>query len=64
MDTMHTESNRLIAQYEAKKNATVATLELNQEQAEFLANAMEWWKTSGVNIWSVKLAEEIEAKLA
>ena len=64
MDTMHAESNRLISSYLDKKNAVAVTLDLTQEQAEFLKNAMEWWKTSGVNIWSVRLAEEIEAKLA
>ena len=61
---IHEESNRIISAYLDRKNATVATIELNQEQADFLEEAMKWWKTSGVNIWSIKLAEEIESKLA
>jgi hypothetical protein len=39
------------------------TIELNQEQAEFLATAMEWWKTSGVNVWSARSAQEILDKV-
>jgi len=34
-------------------------IELTQEQAEFLATAMNWWKDSGVNYWSAKSAQEI-----
>lgn len=40
------------------------TVTLNDEQAQFLADAMNWWKTSGVNYWSQKSAEEILEKLA
>jgi hypothetical protein len=63
---IHAESNRVISKYIEQlneRNKTVATLELNQEQAEFLKNAMEWWKTSGVNYFSAQLAEQIEEKL-
>ena len=60
---IHAESNRLISSYLAKKDEKVVTLELNKEQAEFLANAMEWWQTSGVNFWSARTAQEIESML-
>lgn len=36
-------------------------IELNDKQVMFLAEAMNWWKTSGVNFWSAQTAEEIEA---
>ena len=36
-------------------------IELTNEQAEFLADAMEWWQTSGVNFWSAQTAQEIQA---
>lgn len=35
------------------------TITLTNEQAEFLATAMNWWKDSGVNYWSAKAAQEI-----
>lgn len=36
-------------------------IELTDKQAEFLADAMKWWQTSGVNFWSAQTAEQIEA---
>jgi hypothetical protein len=39
------------------------TIELSADQAEFLKEAMNWWKTSGVNYWSAQTAEAIEQKL-
>jgi hypothetical protein len=65
MDTtdMHAASNRLISSYLDKKEAIVATIELNKEQADFLIEAMNWWKDSGVNVWSAMTAVEIGNKL-
>jgi DNA-binding PadR family transcriptional regulator len=57
---MHAESNRLILSYIEKQEEKV-TLELTRKQAEFIAEAMNWWQTSGVNFWSAQTAEEIEA---
>ena len=39
------------------------TVELTSEQAQFLHDAMNWWKSSGVNYWSQKSAQEIKEKL-
>ena len=61
---IHTASNNAIAAMLAKEEAESQTIKLTKEQAEFLGEAMKWWKTSGVNIWSVVLAESIEKKLA
>lgn len=39
------------------------TITLTDEQAEFLATVMNWWKDSGVNYWSAQSAREILEKL-
>ena len=36
-------------------------IELTEKQAEFLIEAMQWWQTSGVNVWSAQNAKDIEA---
>ena len=38
-------------------------IELTSEQVQFLNDAMNWWKSSGVNYWSQKSAQEIIDKL-
>ncbi len=40
------------------------TITLTDEQAQFLTDAMNWWKTSGVNYWSQKSADEVLQELA
>jgi hypothetical protein len=37
----------------------MATITLDDKQAEFLIEAMTWWKGSGVNVWSARSADEI-----
>jgi hypothetical protein len=44
-------------------NTDITTIELNQEQLEFLRVAMDWWQTSGANAWSARSASEIYDKL-
>ena len=40
------------------------TITLTDEQAQFLTDAMNWWKTSGVNYWSQQNAVEILSELS
>jgi len=51
-------TERLYIMTTSTTTATVL-IELTREQATFLVEAMNWWQTSGVNVWSARDAKDI-----